>query len=330
MSNPDKNSNYADLISRYLSGEASDAEVQQLESWVLAAEENRATFVSAKKAWVLTGMEKDVTNVDVEKAWKQTQSSLGNQGKVVPLKQRRRLWIGIAASVAILIVAGLGIIWNGSRNAWKEVVADRTALFANLPDGTEVNLSPGSRIRYKFGTKPAERRVVLEGGAFFNVEREVDRPFIIEAKEIEVEVLGTSFYVDARNDEPEIQVMVESGQVRVQAAGQQEDLEAEDKVIFRKATNELLAEKNEDQNFRSVVTNDLIFDNSPLEEVLFVLKRHFGVNIVANIADTSNCEIGATYEDQSLNAILLILETTWGIEVIRQDGQIQLTGAGCQ
>lgn len=329
MSNPEKNSNHADLISRYLSGEASDAEVQQLETWVLAAAENKAIFVKAKKAWVLTGMERDRTKVDVEKAWKQTQLTLGNKGKVVPLR-RRRLWIAIAASVIILVVAGLGIIWNGSRSAWKEVVADQTALFASLPDGTGVNLSPGSRLQYKFGTTSAERRVVLRGGAFFDVESKKDRPFIIEADGVEVEVLGTSFYVDARSDEPEVQVMVESGQVRVRAAGQQEELEAEDKIVFRKATSELLPEKNEDQNFRSIVTNDLIFNNSPLAEVLFVLKRHFGVNIVANIADTSKCEIGATYEDQSLNAILLILETTWGIEVIRQDGQIQLRGAGCR
>lgn len=330
MSNPKQNSNYADLISRYLSGMASDAEVQRLEDWVLADEEHKATFLAAKKTWILAGMGQETSAIDVEKAWKHTQQLTQQTGKVAPMRGRRRWWLSVAAGAAILIVAALGLIWNSRQQAWTEVVAQRTVMSVDLPDGTRVNLNRGSRLRYPTKTPSTERRVQLTGGAFFEVERNVDRPFIVEATPLEVEVLGTSFYVDARPTEPAAQVIVESGQVRVSAQGQQTELAASEKVIFTKSTGELSPAENTDQNYRSLITDALVFDNSSIQEVVFALKRHFGVEMTTEITDPTNCEITATYENKSLEAILLILESTLGIEVTRQDGQILLSAAGCR
>ncbi len=331
MSDPERNSNYADLISRYLSGNASDAEVQTLEDWVLAAEENRAEFVAAKKAWVLAGMQREQTKVDVEGLWRKTQGLLQNEAEVVPLKPKRQrlFWLGLAAGVLILIAVAIGILWNINDSGWEEVIADQGTSSTALPDGTLISLNQGSSIRYRIPAS-GRRQVELFGGALFDVKRAVERPFVIEAGPVQVEVLGTSFYVDARENEPEVQVIVESGEVRVSGGEAEVELQANDQVAFNKATGDLSPLDETDDNYRSLVSNDLIFDNTPIDEAVFALNRHFGTKISIDIADTSNCEIGATFEDQPLNAILLILEGTLGIEVVRQDDQIILSGDGCR
>ncbi|MBX2870460.1 MAG: FecR domain-containing protein [Saprospiraceae bacterium] len=331
MSNPERNSNYADLISRYLSGEASDAEVQTLEDWVLADEENKASFVAAKKAWVLAGMRREQSKVDVEGVWQKTQQLLEKDAPVVPLqaKRPRRLWLGIAAGVLILVAVGLGILWNSGGSSWEEVIADQGTRTTELPDGTLISLNQGSRMRYRIPAS-GERRVQLFGGALFDVKRAVERPFIIEAGPVKVEVLGTSFYVDAREEEPEVQVIVESGEVKVSAADKEQNLRQNDQVAFNKGTAELITIEKVDENYRSLINNDLIFKGTPIDEAVFAMNRHFGTHISVAITDTSNCEIDATFEDQSLDAILLILESTFGIEVNRQGDQIILSGDSCR
>lgn len=331
MSNPERNSNYADLISKYLSGNASDAEVQTLEEWVLAEEENKATFVAARKAWVLAGMHQEQSEVDVEGIWQKTQQSIKEEVPVVSLKpkKQRRLWLGIAAGVLILIAVGLGIFWRAPNDGWQEVVAEQETKAMELPDGTLISLNQGSRMRYRIPTS-GERQVELFGGALFDVKRAVDRPFVISAGPVEVEVLGTSFYVDARENEPEVQVIVESGEVRVSGVGESVDLQENEQIAFDKGNGVLRPLDKADNNYRSLVSNDLIFSNTPIDEAVFALNRHFGANISIAITDISDCEIDATYENQPLDAILLILESTLGIEVLRQNDRIILSGESCR
>lgn len=330
MSNPEKNSDYADLISRYLSGEASEAEVQQLEDWVLENEEHQATFIAARKTWILAGMGKAEDSIEVQEAWDKMRTEIRPQGQVVPMRSSGRFWLGIAAGVAVVILVGLGILWNGRQSVWTEVVAEGRVMLVELPDGTRVNLNRGSLLRYPTQLSKGERKVVLIGGGFFEVEKDENRPFIVDAKPVQVEVLGTSFYVDARPSEPAVQVIVESGEVRVSAAGKQEELGAREKAVFTKNTETLSPVANADENYRSLLTDALVFENSPIEEVVFALKRHFGVEMSIDIPDTSNCGVTATYENQSLDALLLILETTLGIAVTREDGQILLSATACR
>lgn len=330
MSNPDRNSNFADLISKYLSGNASDAEVQTLEEWVLADEENRASFVAAKKAWVLAGMQQETSQVNVEGIWQKTQQIIRKDAPVVPMKPRRqRRWLWIAASLLILVAVGLGILWTSNNSGWEEVVAVNGTRSTELPDGTLISLNQGSMMRYRIPAN-GERQVQLFGGALFDVKRAEEQPFVIEAGPVQVEVLGTSFYVDARESEPAVQVIVESGQVKVSGGGRDAELEENEQIAFNKATGSLFPLEREDNNYRSLISNELIFTNTPIEEAVFALNRHFGANISIVITDTSDCEIDATYENQPLDAILLILESTLGIEVLRQNNQITLSGEGCR
>lgn len=328
-----------ELILRYLSGNATDAEVQQLETWVLAAPKNKRQFVNLKKAWMLSGMQEDDQEVDLDQNWKQISEQLFESSKVVDLPRRsyRNRWLRIAAAIALVTVASIGILLRlGGEKPMTVATVDIVRSF-ELPDGSLITLDQSSSLTYtpieankELGTA-AQRQVTLQGEAFFEVARAEDRPFLIRSGELEVEVLGTSFYLDAREAAAAMQVIVESGTVAVRVeTADTITLEAGEKAIYQKEERQLTTLSNDNPNYDLKNLNILIFEESRLEEVAFALSRRFNVDIsIGGIENSGNCILTTTFDDAPLDDILLFLEATWGITAERSGGIIFLSGSAC-
>jgi len=84
-----------------------------------------------------------------------------------------------------------------------------------LPDGTKVWLNAGSSLKYPMSFAKNERRVRLEGEAFFEVTRDSARPFKVLSKGQEIEVLGTAFNVNAYPDNTAIKTTLVNGKVKL-------------------------------------------------------------------------------------------------------------------
>ena len=84
-----------------------------------------------------------------------------------------------------------------------------------LADGSKVYLNSESRLRFPTRFEGKERRVYLEGEGYFEVAKDTTKPFIVEAKEVDVRVLGTSFNVSAYVSEQAVRTTLVSGKVRV-------------------------------------------------------------------------------------------------------------------
>ncbi|MEM7370574.1 MAG: FecR domain-containing protein [Bacteroidota bacterium] len=330
MSGKEIDTYYSDLISKYLSKNASSAEVEELETWVLAAPENKELFMASKKAWILSGMKEEAQSVDVEKAFTQLSAMLQAETKVIDLRpaNARRRWFGIAAAIALLVV---GIMWLVPRTSSSDpliVQASDDIQAVALADGSQVILNQTSSLVFTPSGESSARMVQLEGDAFFEVARDEAHPFVIETKGLEIEVLGTSFYVDARPSQSEIQVIVESGRVAVRAGGEETILTAKEKAVFSKDSQQLVKQSHADPNHLALKTNKLVFEDARLEEVIFVLNRQYRVQISIEQEPLKDCLLTATFDDKPLSTILKSLESAFDIEVERIDDQIILRGEG--
>ena len=185
-----------------------------------------------EQVWGLLGrLERDALDAPpTEAAWTDLQPRLDASPSTTraarrtpdrpPARQgRRRSWVGLS------MVAGLVVVLLGVRvsRAQVTVVVPRAAqITVTLPDGSTAHLNSDSRLRYRSGFlawpfMPAgERRVTLEGEAFFEVVRDA-RPFVVETFNARVEVLGTQFNVRARQGplEGETKVTLATGRVLV-------------------------------------------------------------------------------------------------------------------
>lgn len=146
-----------------------------------------------------------------------------------------------------------------------------------LPDGTKVWLNTDSEIELDNQFGIGERKVVLKGEAYFEVARNVQKPFKVEAMQTEVAVLGTMFNVQAYEASREVLTTLAEGSVRVHAADNQVTLVPGQQSVY-----------NKDKNVVSTrgVDVDLVlgwkdgffkFDDQPIEEVLNVLRSWYDI-----------------------------------------------------
>lgn len=113
-------------------------------------------------------------------------------------------------------------------------------------DGTRVYLYPGSRLCYpdKFGL--TERRVTLDGEAYFEVSKNSHRPFIVDLDKASIRVTGTSFHLQAYACEPDITVELDEGQVDLLYGDRQEySLRPGESLIYNKVKNACMLQLQE-------------------------------------------------------------------------------------
>ncbi len=317
------------LINKYLNEEANATEVEQLEAWVLASPENRAQFQELQQAWKLAGIADNPLGLDANQEWEKLNQLLPTHPKVVKLKPRRNPWLRLASIAAAVMIIGLVGFWffqnttaNNHQYAATDAIENRS-----LPDGSQISLNQFASLSYQ--EKANRRQVKLEGDAFFDVQRDTKRPFIIETDAVDVEVLGTSFYVDARATANETQVVVASGKVAVRAADQEVILTKGEIAIYDKIQRSLLKKTNEDPYSLTWQQDSLVFNRASLEQVVLALNRKFHSQIKLQTPVLANCPFTGKFIDPSLEEILKVLEVLFELEIKREDEIIWLSGGKC-
>ena len=89
-----------------------------------------------------------------------------------------------------------------------------------LPDGSMVWLNSSSSLRFPTAFYGKSREVEITGEAYFEIAKDVNRPFYVKANALTVEVLGTHFNINAYSDEPVLKTTLLEGSVRVKKAGE--------------------------------------------------------------------------------------------------------------
>jgi transmembrane sensor len=195
-----------------------------------------------------------------------------------------------------------------------------------LADGTTIQLNAFSAISYRF---TAETRTVtlLRGQAFFQVAKDANRPFVVEANGGLTTALGTAF--DVRLDPSSTEVTVTEHAVSVtphtHAApavrvneGQQAvyDRDGRVKDVRQADTHTALAWRR----------GQLVVDNALLADVVTEIGRHFAGRIIISNSDLAARRVSGTFTVTDTDAALALLRESLGLSVIRMGPLIVLRG----
>jgi len=143
--------------------------------------------------------------------------------------------------------------------------------------------------------------------------------------------LGTSFNIKAYPDQKEIIVTVNNGQVQFYLKSADKAkifLTAGEAGKFSSANRTFTKSINSNLNYASWETGIITFDKTKLSDALEVIQKQYNVNISFENNALGNCRITATFDNQSLDSILKMLEISFDIRVVN-DGTITLIGNGC-
>lgn len=324
---------YMDLIAKQLGDQISHDELSELSAWINESEENKELFDQLNKTWNITASDSTLkAQFDSDKAWnkfkiKLDQPSDSGKGKIRRLN--KQWYWSAAASVAILVT--VISLFRKSHFEIQTEVAYSESIQMDLKDGTMVNLDANSSLSYPKNFKIKERIVVLKGRAFFDVARNEKKPFKIESEEINIEVLGTSFFVDARDSLAELSVSVSTGRVMVRTNDGLDSiiLVRGEKTIYDRSThkfNKVIVEKN-DAFWK---TKTLVFKRTKLSKVADVLERNYNVKINFNNVALEDCRMTATFANQNIEEIIEVIVSTLGISyTLEEETTYLLVGSGC-
>ncbi len=333
MSPEETHSEFNSLITRYLSGELSPEENRHFEKLIRQNPEKQSQLEEFRKIWDSVGSAGKRKSYDLVAEWNLLQEKLPGMSAG---KQSARSLLFYAYRIAAVFVIGLLFVFSWyyvSRLAGMEqVIADSTPVEVLLLDGTQVTVNRHSRIRYKKKFLSSERRVFLSGEAWFDVARDTAKSFIIDAGTAMVEVLGTRFNVNAYKENTTVEITVESGVVAVsskQDLQEQIVLKAGNSGTYHKEKKELTLTPSTNPNKISWKTRELFFDSSSLQEVVDLINKVYNTNLVILNLELASCPITVSFRDQSLDAILNVLESTLDLKITRTGEEIGLDGAGC-
>lgn len=321
------NDNMDDLLVKYLLGEATMQERENVEQWVAEKTVHRRYFENFKLIWNRSKQLAAHSEVDEDMAWLRFKDRVEEiQSPVIPMFSSRFFGImRIAAAIAIVAGAGWFAYLLSVKNDNSQQVAvhsgNKTRV-ETLPDGSVITLNKNSSITYaEHFTNGDTRQVVLTGEAFFEVTPDKSKPFLIHSDEVTVKVVGTSFNV--KNTTEKTEVIVETGLVEVTKKEQKVRIRPEERVTVMKEKIDLVKQKNDNRFYDYYRTKKLVCEDTPLWKLVQVLNEAYHANITVS-HEKMNLPINTTFDDKSLEEILNIIRVTFNITIVRDDGQIIL------
>ncbi|MCV2487682.1 FecR family protein [Flavobacterium sp. SH_e] len=194
-----------------------------------------------------------------------------------------------------------------------------------LSDGTLVHLNSGTALRYpvQFG-KNKNRQVYLTGEAYFEVSKDKAHPFTVNSQEVNVEVLGTKFNVDAYANNSSTDVVLVEGKVSLY-----KDQKTNDNQVFLtpgfKASNlkgqsTFKTEQVNTDYYTAWVTGSLVFKNASFDDIIKKLERQYNVTFI-NRNKTLGREIfNARFDNEPIEVVLKYFSDSYEIDyIINQD-----------
>ena len=307
----------------YLLGELPAEETTRVKEWLIEDEAHATYFNQFKTIWEKSLELAATSTVDENKAWNSFKERIQNNGQkpaqVVPLF--KRFYFRAMAAAAILILA-IGFFWLNQPAPQQTLASGQSVINQKLADGSEITLNKQSSLHYPKTFKGKTRSVELKGEAFFNISPDKSKPFIIDVKDVLVTVVGTSFNV--REDSSYVEVLVETGIVKVSHEGKEVTLQAGEKIKMPFAGAVAAKEKVSDKLHNYYRTKEFVCDDTPLWKLVQVLNEAYKTNIVFGREELKDLRMNTTFYNESLDQVLEVIHLTFNITVRKENGRIIL------
>lgn len=321
-----------ELLAKYISNEVNSREKLEVESWLNASEKNRDVLENTRQMLEKADVYFKNKKFDSGAAWKNVHSKLNpTQFEVLQHKKSGKEVVSqFYKYAAILLVALLlgATTYFGFKNQMPELFITTVSAESQvvndyvLPDGSVVTLNRNSKLFFPKHFKKDVREVTITGEAFFDVKPDANKPFIIDAGDVQVKVLGTSFNVSAYPENETVEVVVETGKVQVTRKNAGSEIEnrevfllaGEKGTLFYKSQT-LKKSVNTDPNIISWKTHDLVFNEVPLSEVIQCLEKVYNIQIQVKEPELNNLVLTAHFDKKPVDFILNVVRLTFNLEL---------------
>jgi transmembrane sensor len=333
-------------LARYIAGECSREEAEELRRWIAEDPARGELLASLEQVWEAT--DRRSAAWDVEGAWKELVAARearrvkplrrGNEDSAVEAPRfvirdsRSLLQVAIAASVIMVAGAAIGYVALNNRHSTAASAPIPMRLYAtargeradfHLIDGTRVILGVDSRMQVPADYGTRERTIHLEGEAYFEVQHDRTRPFLVRTANAVTEDLGTRFAMTAYPGDTLAHVVVAEGKVALRPAGSPAgsgtalspgDLGKLDASGIATVTSGVDVDR-----YLAWTKGRLVFDDTPLREVLPQLSHWYDVEFEVADGALASRRLTATVAGEALPQTLELIASSLDLRYERHD-----------
>lgn len=339
-----------ELLAKVQSGEATPEEQLELSQHLSASPGDLDVVKQIDACWELPMPAASAPSTDeIAIAWSSVRSKIAGQQPSVEkqgdVKKIRRM---IRYAVAAAIIATVGIcLWNVLQVSappaapQKNIVSTRNGSKSKveLPDGTQVWLNVGSRIKYDENYGKSHREVILSGEAYFDVAHDANLPFVLHTGKMDVKVLGTVFNVKAYPGDATTEAALIKGSIEVTFPGRPQEkliLKPHDKISIANKEINMAEDTVVRQTYANTrvrpaivvstiqyepvssaiietawVNNKLIFRGKTFEELARDIERWFNVTVEVQDSSILSKKFTGTFSNEIITDALYALSLSY-------------------
>ena len=325
----------------YLDGQCSAEEARELLLWVAESEENRLYFKALKdqyEVWNLTDFAMpELDEADVEAALDAVNAKIDaveeTETKVVQMPWLRRNYkyvSGVAAAFLIALFVGF-LVRNNFNSTVTYAYNGQNESSYILPDNTSVNFNSESSLSYTKHFAESDRSVDFEGVAYFDVAKDENLPFVLHCNNMDVEVLGTSFLLNAEKNAERCTLDLYTGKVKMTAFDKKgnilsvTEINPGERGVWNATANELktmsYSEVKEDELLTEHV---LVFNNEKLSKIVEALEYIYKVEIDLGESCASKKLTARFSDDESIDEVLETIALVSEVTITKEGDVYQI------
>ena len=197
----------------------------------------------------------------------------------------------------------------------QQTITQGEVRISKTDDGTQVWLNAESRLRYPVEFSGKERKVVLEGEAYFQVKKNPSLPFRVEIRNQVIEVLGTEFNVSGYKDEVHVYTTLVNGKVKVATTGRDMTLLPGEQCVLDTGDGSMIRQQVDVDKIISWKKGKFILEEQTLEQIMQKLARWYDITVFyQNPALKNKVFKGSVPRYAELRQVLNILEKTGEVQ----------------
>ena len=321
-----------DILRKYFYGQLSPQEEERVRGWL--AEHSDEPEVIRALDEILVEMGAGETTVSKD-AYKAAADKLGLRTKrVSKIMKTIGKWTAVVAACIVLPL--LGAIGYSHLNSpdveWHEIVVPSGSTDELiLADGSHIYLNAGSRITYPDSFIGKERRIFVEGEVYAKVAKDEEKPFCINANDVNVTVLGTTFNFKAYKNAECVELLLLDGSVQMDIASDARTHKLQvhpgEIIQFDRKSGDIDIKNFDPSRYKPFHEGRAIhFFNLRLSDITEDIERLFGTKVV--ILDESLAEtryLAWFTNNESIEQILKGINTDGNMKFITKDGVVYIS-----
>ncbi len=313
-----------EIIDRVLQNNATAEEAREVAAW-FATPEGQKEF--AKRIEAESEATVDMDCVDSERIQR-----VYNRWLAQTKKHKIRTWRRMVAAVLVpfLMLAGgmsylIGLNY-GATSDWVEVIAaNGEKAQVLLTDGTRIFINAGTTLRYPSRFSRKERKVYLDGQAYFYVDANAGKPFKVDVTGAEVVVTGTEFDVEAYSNTEKVVVTLDEGGVTFVHEGRVKALKVNQQLVYNRADKSKTIINMDDYSYAaSWRANRISLRDAPLQDLLDKMSRQYDVDFKVLDEKLQHYTYSIVSDDEPLDELLNRIERITPIQFIKHDDTIEV------